>query len=280
MKENNWHKTLDKTIPFFEWNSIKKQLRTQWKPVRHSNTAHELHLILEGTCQVELGEHVYELTAGEGLLILPHTFHCCRSHSEPFMRLTVSFIPQNQNLFTTGDVRPDYIRFQTTPAMNSICSQILDEVDKGSSYLGNEMLGALFSQLMIHFLRTIQPDQEHEAIIHQNNIPNLIDQYFCSMNMQGGHTRKGLSQLLHCSERQLNRILADLYGMTFQEKRLLARMDYAKFLLRNTDMNIPEISALVGYSNETSFYKVFKSACHTTPKEFRHKYRTADKKTN
>lgn len=279
MNTNNWNKTLDRIIPFFEWNSIQKRLRTQWKEVRHSNTAHELHIILEGSCQVELGEHIHKLTAGQALLILPHTFHSCRGHSEQFLRLTASFIPQNQALFAQCSDQSDHILFDITPAMRQICLDIFDESDKGSSYLGNEMIGALFSQLMIHFLRTVQPDQEHERILLQNNAPNTIDQYFSSFNMQGGHTRKGLSKLLHCSERQLNRILADLYGMTFQEKRLQARMDYAKFLLRNTDMSIPEISTLVGYSNETSFYKVFKSYCKTTPKEFRRKYRPGDKKS-
>ena len=273
MNGNNWIRPLDKIIPYAEWNSVQKHLRTTWKPVRHSNTAHELHIILEGSCRIELEEREIEVKAGQALIILPHTFHSCRSISDPFLRLTVNFIPHSQDLLANCAVDKDHILFPSNEAMRQVCYDIFNEADKHSSYLVNETLCALFSLLMIHVLRSIRPGQEQQAIQFDNSPAGTIDRYFASFNMAGGHTRKGLSQLLHCSERQLNRILSDLYGMTFQEKRLQARMDYAKFLLRNTDMRIPEISSQVGYSNETSFYKVFKAACNTTPKEFRHDHR-------
>lgn len=269
MIPNNWIKPLDKVIPHADWNSAQRHLRKGWKPVRHSNTAHELHIILEGSCRVELEDKEIEITAGQGLIILPHTFHCCRSTTGPFLRLTVNFIPQNQSLLNECAEDGRYFLFPITPAMKQLCYDIFDEIDRKSYYLVNEMLCAMFSQLLILVLRAVQPGQVSHAIIFDHSVAHIIDNYFSSFHMQGGHTRKGLSQKLHCSERQLNRILFDLYGMTFQEKRLQARMDYAKYLLRNTDLKIPEISSQVGYSNETSFYKVFRATCGITPKDFR-----------
>lgn len=269
MMPNNWIKPLDKVIPHVEWNSTQRHLRTAWRPVRHSNTAHELHIILEGSCRVALEGQELELKAGQALLIIPHTFHCCRSITEPFLRLTVSFIPQNQAPLAECAVGGQYILFSITPAINRLCYEIFDEMDQHSDYLVNEMLCAMFSQLMIHVLRAVQPGQDSHVIIFDHSVAHTIDTYFSSSNMQGCHTRKDLSEKLHCSERQLNRILSELYGMTFQEKRLQARMDHAKYLLRNTEMKIPEISSQVGYSNETSFYKVFRATCGMTPKEFR-----------
>lgn len=276
MTANNWIKPLDQLIPHVEWNSAQKHLRTEWKPVRHSNTAHELHIILEGSCRVELDEQELEIRAGQALLILPHTFHSCRSITKPFLRLTINFIPQNQSLLAECTQNSKHLVFPIDPAIDRVCRDIFDEVDRRSSYLVNEMLSAQFSQLMILALRAIRPGQNSHVIHFSHSTAHIIDSYFSSFNMQGGHTRKGLSQKLHCSERQLNRILSDLFGMTFQEMRLRARMDYAKYLLRNTDMKIPEISSQVGYTNETSFYKVFKSTCGITPKEFRHRHRTTD----
>ena len=273
MSSNNWIKPLDHVLPHVEWNSAQKHLRTEWRPVRHSNTAHELHIILEGSCRVELEDKEVEISAGQGLIILPNSFHCCRGITEPFLRMTVNFIPHNQDLLTEPANGDKYFLFQTTTPIEITCHEIFEEVDRKACYLVNEMLCAMFSQLMIHVLRAVQPGQDSRAISFDHSAPHIIDSYFSSFNMQGGHTRKGLSQKLHCSERQLNRILSELYGMTFQEKRLLARMDYAKYLLRNTDMRIPEISTQVGYSNETSFYKVFKATCGITPKDFRHQHR-------
>ncbi|MBQ9974799.1 MAG: AraC family transcriptional regulator [Oscillospiraceae bacterium] len=272
MMPNNWIKPLDKVLPHVEWNSAQKHLRSEWKPVRHSNTAHELHIILQGSCRVELVDREVEIKAGQGLIILPNTFHCCRSITKPFLRMTVNFIPQNQDLLTEPANGDKFFFFQTTQPIERTCHEIFEEVDRRTHYLVNEMLCAMFSKLMIHVLRAIQPGQASHAITFDHSAAHIIDSYFSSFNMQGGHTRKGLSKKLHCSERQLNRILSELYGMTFQEKRLQARMDYAKYLLRNTDMKIPEISSQVGYSNETSFYKVFRATCGITPKDFRNQH--------
>ncbi len=269
MMPNNWIKPLDKVLPHVEWNSTKKHLRTDWIPVRHSNTAHELHIILQGSCRVELVDREVEVKAGQGLIILPNTFHCCRGITKPFLRMTVNFIPQNQDLLTEPANGDKFFFFQSTQSIERTCHEIFEEVDRCAYYLVNEMLCAMFSKLMIHVLRAVQPGQDSHAITFDHSAAHIIDGYFSSFNMQGGHTRRGLSKKLHCSERQLNRILSELYGMTFQEKRLQARMDYAKYLLRNTDMKIPEISAQVGYSNETSFYKVFRATCGITPKDFR-----------
>ena len=270
---NNWIKPLDKVIPHADWNSVQRHLRTEWDPVRHSNTSHELHIILDGSCRVELENQEIEIRAGQALVILPHTFHCCRSITKPFLRLTVNFIPQKQDLLSDRADGGHYFLFPITPTIKRLCHEIFDEVDRKSHYLVNEMLCAMFSQLMIHVLRAIQPDeQDSHAIIFDHSAAHIIDHYFSSFNMQGCHTRKDLSEKLHCSERQLNRILSKLYGMTFQEKRLQARMDYAKYLLRNTDMKIPEISSQVGYSNETSFYKVFRATNGITPNDFRRQH--------
>ena len=64
-------------------------------------------------------------------------------------------------------------------------------------------------------------------------------------------------------------MMMELYNMTFQEKRIHARMDYAKFLLRTTQMEVSRIGVLVGYTSETSFFKVFKTYCGMTPLKYR-----------
>ena len=97
---------------------------------------------------------------------------------------------------------------------------------------------------------------------------HTIEMFFSS-EREDKCTRKNLAQQLHCSERQVNRILMQLYGMNFRQKKQQTRIDYAKFLLRNTDKKISEICTLVGYADETAFYKSFKANCQMTPQEFR-----------
>ena len=266
MKGGQWVKTVDKVVPYIEWVSLQRHLRTAWEPTRHSNGSFELHIVLEGSGRIELDEQTIDLRSGQALIILPNTFHTCRSITSPFLRLTTSFLLADPTQMTRfAGKGADHIILNVDPAMRRICMGIFEKFDREAAYLGNEML--------IRILRAVRHGQEQERGRRQSSTLNIIDRYFSSSNMQGGHTRKGLAQRLHCSERQINRILTELYGMTFLEKRLQARMDYAKYLLRSTDRRIQEISAMVGYANETSFYKVFKANCGVTPRAFRKKYR-------
>lgn len=274
MKSGQWVKTVDRIAPYIEWSSLEHHLRTAWEPTRHSNGSFELHIVLEGTGRIELEEQIVELHAGQALIIPPNTFHTCCSITTPFLRLTASFLLTDPTQMTRfAGERANHIVLDVDAPTRRLCMEIFEEYDRSAAYLSDEMLCAQFSQLVIRVLRAVRSGQPQERIRHQTSMLNIIDRYFSGSHMQGRCTRRELAQRLHCSERQLNRILTELYGMTFLEKRLQARMDYAKYLLRSTDRKIPEISAMVGYANETSFYKVFKANCGVTPKEFRGKYR-------
>lgn len=57
-------------------------------------------------------------------------------------------------------------------------------------------------------------------------------------------------------------------GKTFSEIVLEKRMDRAVILLRGTTLSIEEISAMLGYSNTSNFYKAFREYFGKSPREF------------
>ena len=58
------------------------------------------------------------------------------------------------------------------------------------------------------------------------------------------------------------------FGRTFSELVLEKRMDRALILLKGTTLSIEEISAMLGYSNHSNFYKAFKAFYGKTPREY------------
>ena len=78
-----------------------------------------------------------------------------------------------------------------------------------------------------------------------------------------------LAELLHVSRRQLVRILQEHYGMSFRQKLLCTRMDYAAWLLRTTDSPVSNICDRVGYSSEAAFFKTFRQHFGSTPNRYR-----------
>ena len=57
-------------------------------------------------------------------------------------------------------------------------------------------------------------------------------------------------------------------GKTFSEIVLEKRMERAAILLKGTTLSIEEISAMLGYSNTSNFYKTFRDYYGKTPREF------------
>jgi AraC-like DNA-binding protein len=45
-------------------------------------------------------------------------------------------------------------------------------------------------------------------------------------------------------------------------------MERAVLLMKNTTLSIEEISAMLGYSNHSNFYKAFKEYYGVTPREY------------
>lgn len=274
----NWLKTLNTLIPYLEYFSLSKECRNSWPSHRHNHNTLELHIILQGSCKIEVESEIINITEGQGFLLRANAFHCSLETSTPFLRFSISFLLENELLlFTNSNLEKPYILFQTTPSMRQICYEIFNEYDKTVAYMKQEMISSLLSQLIIHMFRNISqnnlPYKNTDLPIHM--MFQTIDCFFSIPlePIEKDFSRKNLAASLHCSERQLNRLIYKLYGITFQEKRMQARMDYAKFLLRNTNKTITEICQLVGYSDESTFRKFFKSNSNMTPHEFRRSYK-------
>jgi YesN/AraC family two-component response regulator len=57
-------------------------------------------------------------------------------------------------------------------------------------------------------------------------------------------------------------------GRKFTEILLEKRMERAVLLMKNTTLSIEEISAMLGYSNHSNFYKAFKEYYGVTPRDY------------
>ncbi|MBB5182542.1 helix-turn-helix transcriptional regulator [Catenisphaera adipataccumulans] len=82
---------------------------------------------------------------------------------------------------------------------------------------------------------------------------------------------KELSEHFGYHPNYISSILPEQTGRTFSETVLKVRMEKAELLLKNTDMTIEKIAAIIGYSNTSNFYKAFRSYFHQTPRSYQTK---------
>ncbi len=95
-----------------------------------------------------------------------------------------------------------------------------------------------------------------------------IDEYF-NTHYSESISEDDLAQHFNLSKRQLNRILQNIYNMSFREKLILVRMQQAKQLLLSTDHSIEAIAEMVGYSSLSGFYYAFRKTYNIAAGEYR-----------
>ncbi len=78
-----------------------------------------------------------------------------------------------------------------------------------------------------------------------------------------------LSEMLHYDYNWLSREIKRKTGKTYTELVQDRRLSQACFLLKNTNMNILDISANVGYDNISYFHTIFYRKFNKTPREYR-----------
>lgn len=81
-------------------------------------------------------------------------------------------------------------------------------------------------------------------------------------------TLKALAKHFSYHPAYISALLPRETGKTFKEILLEQRMERAVILLRNTTLSIEEISAMIGYSDHSNFYKAFREYYQTTPRDF------------
>lgn len=275
-----WEASLSKWIPYLAWGGLVSDNRRCWSTPRHSNTCYELHILLHGSCKLAFDEQTYEVAPGQAVMIAPNVFHVPSDVSEQFCRFSLSFSVDPALCSSLKSVDGDGYRFfEPDSRVTELCKEILGEVD-ADAFLNQELISALFSQLMILCLRTIreeaEPVPDRKKSLTQEDEIERIDNFF-ALYPPERQTRQELAEYLHCSQRQLIRKMQALYGVSFRQKLIASRMDLARYLLRSTDKSVNEVSTAVGYADNAAFFRAFRQHTGMSPAQYRKEKRRGNR---
>ena len=263
--ENRWETPAGTVVPYLQWSELSDGELDFWKTGRHNHASYELHIILQGGCTLFINNAELSLQAGQGVIIAPEVYHGPSGVSERFRRFSVAFDPK-ENLLPDGD----FLAFTADDAVLHICTNILQELKRTEELFHRELLSGLFGQLLLTVLRTVKENPATQAaqVSRQLEDMTVIDRFFVTTPPKQ-RTKENLANLLNCSQRQALRKIYTLYGMSFQNKLTLSRMETAQHLLRTTTQSIDEICEAVGYADKAAFYKTFRTHTGTTPVKYR-----------
>lgn len=245
--------------------------RFQWRTLRHCNAEYELHIILSGSCVLDVEGDVYPLSAGDAMVIAPNCFHSAQQVSGKFERLSLGLVADPGGYIAKLlDRLRALSTFRLTDKQMELCQSLFREADANGLF-HTELCYAYLRALLILVFRKCNPEftsagNKQKRAEFQPRI--VVDRFFSSWPVPVGSEQE-LAQLLHISRRQVVRFLKQNYGMSFREKYVRSRMDYAAWLLRSTDLTLEEIARQVNYSSESVFMSAFKKYFDVTPTEYR-----------
>ena len=273
MEQNQWVVSLfpgeeDILLPM---NSGKKLLCHSWDEPRHCNADWELHLIIKGSCRIDVDNRRCQLQGGQAILIAPGQYHRPKALPGSFERFTLSFTVQSLALKQALLERVQTaLVIEADPVLNSLALSVVREGASGYAF-SQACIQALVTQYVIRLFRLLGVEELRQVATKNSttrDMTALIDAYF-EQHFADAAGENDLASWLHISRRQLVRILQDTYGMNFRQKLIHTRMDYAAWLLRTTDTKVGQIGSTVGYSSEAAFFQAFRKYFGMTPKEYR-----------
>ena len=249
-----------------------------WNSKRHNNSLDELHIILSGSCQLEIEESQHLLRAGSVILVRAGKFHGPPKVQQDVERCSF-LLSVTQGGFLDNQLELlSYAPVHVSDDVINLCHQLDTDVEEAAPYY-KDMLAAKLTLLIIKILQTINtndvPDNRlgEENGLHSTLI--AIDRFFSPWPNAIG-SESDLSRKLNISRHKLNRIIYQNYGVSFREKLRNAKMDYASWLLRRTTYSCKHIASLCGYSADTSFHKAFRDNFGMAPLAYRKLYSNGD----
>lgn len=248
--------------------------------VPHNHPCFELHLLVSGSVNMVTTEGSYPLSKNDLCLLPPRLYHNAQELVSPisaisfFLTYSKTAAPSAHGLYDAFDAKMRSFatpqRFERAFAPAHALLELTEEM--GRWLPGKkDRLKTKTAEILFSFIDLICPELRGEYT--DNLSPSAkqmlaIDAFFAH-NHQRNVTLKDLADTIFLSERHANRILLDLYGMTFKQKLIETRVHVAMQLLQYTDLSVNEISERSGYRSAVGFHTAFRAACQMTPAKYR-----------
>lgn len=242
----------------------------------HNHAAAELIAVSDGISKIDILEHgIFCCETGDVLLIPGGIYHANCQTGQICDRFCLRFYCPGRitgNLKILMDKLSDNEQIQIhlpeiIPKLKTVRDEMMSDLPEC-----DRMIEALLVECFIILLRNC-PGQS--MVLHQpernksdDNRIKEIERFFSKRyNKDVGISE--LSDVLHLSESQVNRILHDYYAQSFKEKLRVTRIQQARLLLEQTDMHISEIAFDVGYKSVAGFHSAYKLVFGITPGQYR-----------
>ena len=243
----------------------------------HVHTALEIVLITKGTQETGVLQDLYHMEEGDVAVIFPELIHHyqvfdtgeCRSKvilAAPslcgaYMQTLRDFAPK-MPVIKKEQVHPDvYHAFETlyrdySSKVKSTSAEILHQA----------YLQILLARLIPCLDLTDRKSMESDDLIFRT-VSYIAAHFTDELSLTK------MAEDLYVSPFALSRIFSKTFHTNFNQYVNNTRLQYATYLLKNTDQSITEAMENSGFESQRTFNRVFKDTYHMSPREYKNRAR-------
>lgn len=272
---------------FMEYSKVLDKASMKYN---HYHDAYEIYYLLSGERYYFIKDRTYHITKGNIVIIDRDELHkttpgISYHHERILVNFKKAFIAEflvNMNdidlllPFRQG-IHMISLSVKEQQIVENLLGKMLDEYNKQplgfNSYIKIQLLELLF---LINRCKNTQFNNKPEYINSTHQKISEIVQYI-NTHYQEKIRLDDLSELFFISPYHLSRTFRKITGFTFSEYLNNIRIKQAQKYLKETDLNITEISQKVGFDSVTHFGRVFKKLSYVPPSEYRKSFNSKSK---
>ena len=232
---------------------------------QHMHHFFELHFVLNGEMSYTVNEALIRVKAGNHLLISPHTPHMVSSFSDDFIKCSVTFlIEKNEILYDAVNSKSGQA-YKTSRAMSNSVNACIKEAGRDTLYscaaIRIKLLDAIYS------LCDSTPERRKRTTAFDARLTKA--KHFISDNPNMYLSCEDIAAYCYISAKQLNRIFLKHEGVPLLRYIHLQKISVAERMLRDKSLSILDISEALGFSSVYYFSTFFKKHTGLTPASYR-----------
>ncbi len=189
---------------------------------------------------------------------------------EAFFRTFLPVLSSDHRLFhfflapQTNEYSDQYIHlhFNAPSTVRTLLEMMVEEYA-----FPQEDTQAVLQPLVLTLLMQVARQYKHSVPAPENE--TLSDRIIRYMNEHPGTvTLKDIAKHFSYHPNYISGLLHRQTGKTYSELLLAQRMERAVSLLKGSTLSVEEVAAMVGYTNNSNFYKAFREYYHQSPRQY------------
>lgn len=240
----------------------------------HTHDFYHYVYVLNGTGRIKISDVDYTVVQDEFYLIPPQTYHQIASYKDyEFKTIEVKFTLDNQEIINGLNSMPSYIKVADPKIRYSLETILKEATTKDLFYC--HIINLKFAETILSLLRAYKSFDSQKKLKDTTELyEESEDSYlhgvieFVEKNISKQLEVKELAKIAKLSETYFFTMFKNKFGISPNQYINKVKLLKAKELMLYSDLNVTQISELLGFTSLHYFSKFFKKKEGISPLEY------------